>query len=139
MYDFKRTRNHYIPNFSIYRILEDSLKKLKEECHWLRAVSWKICGQCKLCPGKVDKSGACFRHQKLECAHDDCAHYVPVPEDIKKPFCCTDTKELHCWLTPTWIQVSGVTVQQKLTCYHACMSCIIFSFSVQQYYREGNC
>ena len=110
MYDFKRTRNHYIPNFSIYRILKDSLKKLKEECHWLRAVSWKICGQCKLCPGKVAKSGACFRHLESECAHDDCAHYVPVPEDEKKPFCCTYTKDQDCRLTHTWIQVSGVTV-----------------------------
>ena len=83
--------------------MKKSLLILKEKCHWLRAVSWEICGQCKLCPGKIDReTGKCFRHQEQGCGHDDCAHYVPVKSS---PFCCKDARGPDLRIGRTWIQV----------------------------------
>ncbi|KAK2559161.1 putative serine/threonine-protein kinase pats1 [Acropora cervicornis] len=86
----------------VSRVLKKSLLILKEKCHWLRAVSWEICGQCKLCPGKIDReTGKCFRHQEQGCRHDDCAHYVPVN---CSPFCCKDARGPDLRIGRTWIQ-----------------------------------
>ncbi|XP_068694464.1 uncharacterized protein [Montipora foliosa] len=86
----------------VSRVLKKSLLVLKEHCHWLREVSWQICGQCKLCPGKVDpETGKCFRHNKLRCVNDDCAHYVPVN---CSPFCCKDAKGPDLRIAHTWVQ-----------------------------------
>ena len=96
---------------SPFRILRDSLEKLKGECHWLCAVSWQLCGQCKLCPGKVDpETRKCFWHQERECLHDDCAHYVPVDSS---PFCCKDAKGPDLRIPQTWIQVSGPMLSER--------------------------
>lgn len=94
---------HKENELSFSRVLKKSLLILKEQCHWLRAVSWEICGRCKLCPGKVDReTGKCFRHQKQGCSHDDCAHYVPVS---CSPFCCKDARGPDLRIGRTWIQV----------------------------------
>ncbi|XP_078351818.1 uncharacterized protein LOC144636474 [Oculina patagonica] len=86
----------------VLRFLEESLGRLKRECHWLRFVSWKFCGQCRLCLGKVHpETKKCFRHQKRECNDDDCAHYVSLGDS---PFCCTDAKGPDLRLPLTWIQ-----------------------------------
>ena len=70
----------------------------------MRAVSWELCGQCKLCPGKVDpETRKCFRHQERGCFHDDCTHYVPVN---CLPFCCKDAKGPDLRIPQTWIQVN---------------------------------
>ncbi|XP_078372057.1 uncharacterized protein LOC144655634 isoform X2 [Oculina patagonica] len=95
----------------VFRFLEESLSRLKRECHWLRLVSWKFCGQCRLCLGKVGpKTKKCFRHQKRDCNDDDCAHYVSVGDS---PFCCTDAKGPDLRLPLTWIQVLKYKTSQE--------------------------
>ncbi|XP_078356009.1 uncharacterized protein LOC144640814 isoform X2 [Oculina patagonica] len=95
----------------VFRFLEESLGRLKRECHWLRLVSWKFCGQCRLCLGKVDpNTGKCFRHQERECYNDDCAHYVSVEDS---PFCCTDAEGPDLRLPLTWIQVLKYKTSQE--------------------------
>lgn len=87
--------------------LERSLETVREECHWLRSVSWDLCVQCRLCPGKVDpNTGNCIWHDTEGCLHDDCAHYIPL-KSCK--FYCPDTKGdesfLHEENFESWVQV----------------------------------
>jgi len=102
-------------SYDVSRKLKETLQRLSQECHWLRAVNWDLCGQCKLCPGKVDPStGKCFWHQERECFRDDCAHYVPVS---CIPFCCKDAKGPDLRIPQTWIQALKIreagTFQQQ--------------------------
>lgn len=97
----------------VYRILKANLERLRRECHWLRAVSWKLCGQCKLCPIKVDPEiKKCFWHQERECCHDDCAHYVAIDS---LPFCCKDARGPDLRIPQTWIQAlcEDITFEEK--------------------------
>ena len=87
----------------LFIVLRWSLDRLKRECHWLRAVSWQLCGQCKPCPGRVDpETKKCYWHQATDCPHDDCAHYVPV---TSSPFCCAYAKGPDFRISQTWMQV----------------------------------
>ena len=105
----------------LYSVLRSSLDKLKRECHWLRAVSWQLCGQCKLCPGRVDpETKKCYWHQTTDCLHDDCAHYVPVNSS---PFCCAYAKGPDFRISQTWIQV----LRQASLVSYLFWSCSIFS------------
>ena len=107
----------------LFSVLRSSLERLKRECHWLRAVSWQLCGQCKLCPGRVDpETEKCYWHQTTDCLHDDCAHYVPVNSS---PFCCAYAKGPDCRISQTWIQV----LKQTSLVSYLFWSCSIF-FSV---------
>ena len=91
------------PYLDVFSVLRSSLDRLKRECHWLRAVSWQLCGQCKLCPGRVDReTKKCYWHQTTDCLHDDCAHYVPVNSS---PFCCAYAKGPDFRISQTWMQV----------------------------------
>ena len=91
----------------LFSVLRSSLDRLKRECHWLRAVSWQLCGQCKLCRGRVNpETKKCYWHQTTDCFHDDCAHYVPVNSS---PFCCAYAKGPDFRISQTWIQVSKQT------------------------------
>lgn len=108
---FAIEKSHYniilmriIPSFSV---LESRLNELREECHWLRAVTWELCGKCpcKKCSKQMNpKTGKCFRHQKQGCSLDDCAHYVPVK---RSPFACNCAKGRVLPVPQTWVQVSG--------------------------------
>ncbi|XP_078353415.1 uncharacterized protein LOC144638111 isoform X1 [Oculina patagonica] len=74
----------------VYSYLKNSLEKMREECHWLRSLSWKLCVQCRLCAGKIDSNtGNCIWHDTNGCLHDDCAHYISLKT---RPFHCPDAK-----------------------------------------------
>ena len=104
----------------LFSVLRSSLERLKRECHWLRAVSWQLCGQCKLCPGRVDpETKKCYWHQTTDCLHDDCAHYVPVNSS---PFCCAYAKGPDFRISQTWIQV----LKQTSLVSYLFWSCSIF-------------
>ena len=106
----------------LFSVLRSSLERLKRECHWLRAVSWQLCGQCKLCPGGVDReTKKCYWHQTTDCLHDDCAHYVPVNSS---PFCCAYAKGPDFRISQTWIQV----LRQASLVSYLFWSCSIFFF-----------
>ena len=83
---------------------------MRGECHWLRSVSWDLCVQCRLCPGKVDSStGNCIWHDTKGCLHDDCAHYIPLKSH---KFYCPDAKGDESFLLEEnfepWVQVRRV-------------------------------
>lgn len=80
---------------------------MREECHWLRSLSWELCVQCRLCAGKVDSNtGNCVWHDTNGCVHDDCAHYMSLKS---YPLHCPDAKGQDPFLPEEnfqpWIQV----------------------------------
>lgn len=87
---------------------------MREESYWLRSVSWELCVQCRLCPGKVvSNTGNCIRHDTKGCLHDDCAHYIPLKSGR---FYCPHAKGDDPFLPEgnfdLWVQVRELLVAQ---------------------------
>ncbi|KAJ7369770.1 hypothetical protein OS493_036556, partial [Desmophyllum pertusum] len=88
----------------LLRFLKDSLKRLHDECHWLREVSWDLCARCNLCPPELaSETEECLWHGEKGCCHDDCAHYVSV---TKKLVLCSRTDGPNFCPPKTWCQSS---------------------------------
>ena len=62
--------------------LEGCETALRLTCHWLRSVTMKLCVKCQLCepcPDKcLDGTNICVLHEKEDCSHFDCGHYIPL-------------------------------------------------------------
>ncbi|KAL9960688.1 hypothetical protein ACROYT_G034174 [Oculina patagonica] len=95
-------------SLDLIRVLKCRLNELRMECHWLRSVTWELCGKCpcKKCSKQMNiKTGKCFRHQEQGCSQDDCAHYVPVK---RSPFACNCAKGRVLPVPQTWVQALQV-------------------------------
>lgn len=75
-------------------------------CHWLHSVSWDLSVQCRLCAGMVNlKTRKCIWHDKRNCHHEDCAHYIPLKRHIAL-FCQQAMKRLPEEKFERWVQVA---------------------------------
>ena len=109
-YSFFTTGYLHYSKFLKYQFsscLERSLETIREECHWLRSVSWELCAQCRLCAGNVDSNtGRCIWHDRTGCSHDDCAHYIALKN---RPYHCPDAMSHDTFLPEEkyehWVQV----------------------------------
>lgn len=73
----------YLFFFFHLSFLESCPTIIRDDCHWLRAVSWQLSVRCPVCAGKA---GLCIWHGTQGCRHEDCAHYVPLKTD--GPYYC---------------------------------------------------
>ena len=103
-----------------FRSLRQILGRLKQECHWLRRVSLKLCAQCKLCL----KTKNCFWHKEPRCSHEDCTHYVDIKD---KPFVCVNDLSSNSAIPQTWIQVSGQNSTGKFSRGNCSMFVTVFN------------
>lgn len=82
----------YLTLFALFNpsYLERTLADIRDECHWLRSVSWELSIRCNLCGGKEDpETGLCTWHDRKGCVHEDCAHYIPLKS---RHYSCPDAK-----------------------------------------------
>ena len=110
-----------------FRSLRQILERLKQECHWLRRVSSKLCAQCKLCL----KTKNCFWHKEPRCSHEDCTHYVDIND---KPFVCVNDLSSNSAIPQTWIQVSGQNSTGKFSRGNCNMFVTVFNKLIQLYW-----
>ena len=103
-----------------FRFLKEILERLKQECHWLRRVSLRLCAQCKLCL----KTKNCLWHKEQKCSHEDCTHYVDIND---KPFVCVNDLSSNSAIPQTWIQVSGQNRTGKFSYGNCSMFVTIFN------------
>ena len=109
-----------------FRFLKQILERLKQECHWLRRVSLRLCAQCKLCL----KTKSCLWHKEQKCSHEDCTHYVDIND---KPFVCVNDLSSNSAIPQTWIQVSGQNSTGKFSRGNCSMFVTVFNKLIQLY------
>lgn len=110
-----------------FRFLKQILERLKQECHWLRRVSLRLCAQCKLCL----KTKSCLWHKEQKCSHEDCTHYVDIND---KPFVCVNDLSSNSAVPQTWIQVSGQNGTGKFSRGNCSMFVTVFNKVIQLYW-----
>ena len=80
---FSKLLFHSWTSFFFCSQLNEFLKKLGNECHWLHLMSERLCARCTVCIGK--KTEPCARYEKSSCWHHDCGHYIPLDGRL---LCC---------------------------------------------------
>ena len=101
--------------FFLLSLVEESMKTLQKECHWLRSMSWKICVRCTICMGNNTK--CCKLHNENKCLHHHCGHYIPLDS---KFLGCKIGRPLPRDALQPWIDVS--LGSSKLFTFH--FSCL---------------
>ena len=86
--------------FSLYcSQLNEFLKKLRKECHWLHSMSYTLCVRCTVHMGKETEPFA--RHEERSCRHHDCGHYIPLEGEL---LCCKPGEMLEKKPLKPWIK-----------------------------------
>ena len=95
--------------FSLHlRCVEDILDCLRQQCPWLRSMTWQLSARCDLCVGESDGPDGCSWHRASCCLHPDCAHFISL--DSADPLRCDHTLKLNTRLDEDklkpWLKVS---------------------------------
>ena len=92
--------------------IEDELKSLFGQWHWLRNARYEVCVTCYACESSDAK---CNRHQSASCLDQDCLHFLPIPSEVdsKTPFTCPEqvgdhsrfiVSNLHLWYSSSEVR-----------------------------------
>ena len=85
--------------FLFCRQLNDFLKKLRKEYHWLRSMSETLYVRCTVCIG--EETEPCTWHEKRSCRHHDCGHYISLDSNV---LCCKPGEMLRMKPLEPWIK-----------------------------------
>ena len=92
--------------------IEDELKSLSGQWHWLRNARYEVCVTCYACE---TSDAECNRHQSASCLDQDCLHFLPIPSEVdsKTPFTCPEqvgdhsrfiVSNLHLWYSSSEVR-----------------------------------